>query len=173
MKDLSTTATVHIDLTSCTNVLRFQPSLPPLAFPMSHSDPQSSLVLEDPLHVLSVIDCCDNDAQREVLRHHYTAEYACKRPSLKEDYCQDTVIYKVLDGMPSTYRGADAARGACADFPKRDLQSVSICQNHARVNWEAEDAEHHKIVVGTDSFTFDDSNHIKTQTIVAMSREEE
>ena len=143
-----------------------------------------------------VVDYCDNPAQIEVLRHHYSNEFGGttttgnassaqnqEREVLK-DYNEDSIIHKVVDDMPSTYRGREGAITAWHDLSSQylqggpcqfDLTHIKVCHNHAQVNWKAEigsddaAAAHHKTLFGTDSFTFDDKNHIKMQTTVALS----
>jgi len=135
-----------------------------------------------------VVDYCDNPAQIEVLRHHYTNEFGAasagssssQETEVLKDYNEDSIIHKVVDDMPSTYRGREGAITAWHDLSSHlqggpcqfDLTHIKVCHNHAQVNWKAEigsDASKHKTLFGTDSFTFDDTNHIKMQTTVALS----
>ena len=146
-----------------------------------------------------VVDYCDNEQQIEVLRHHYLNEFAAASGSQQQhqeaevgkDYRDDSVIHKVVDDTPSTYRGRHGAVDAWHDLSaylhgpcKFDVTHISVCRNHAQVNWKAEcsspensnnnnNNNKHTALVGTDSFTFDDSNHIKMQTTVALSETEE
>ena len=50
-----------------------------------------------------------------------------------------------------------------------ELEHIAVNHNHAQVIWKGETASHAKIV-GTDSFTFDENNHITSQTIVALTK---
>jgi hypothetical protein len=66
---------------------------------------------------------------------------------------------------------------SCTTF---DLKHISVCQGHAQVNWVAEvnhgdEPNNHKkkTVYGTDSFTFDKTNHISMQSTVAMSEKDD
>lgn len=118
-----------------------------------------------------------------------------------KDYHDDSIIHKVIDDQPCTYSGREGARKAFQDMisyvqvaptkgddhdnPRNHdlhsdvvkLQHISINRNHAQVIWRAEttasnDGGSNKVIVGTDSFTFDPSdNHITSQTTVAMSME--
>ena len=138
-------------------------------------------VLDEVFHFAPSLDYCDNEGQKEVLRHHYRSEFVhpVKQEILK-DYCEDSIIHKVVDEQPSTYRGKNAAINAWHDLNsyirgpcKFDLQHISVCRNHAQVNWKAEVTEpKHLTMYGTDSFTFDDTNHITMQTTVALSEKE-
>ena len=131
----------------------------------------------------SSIDYCDNDAQVEVLRHHYLNEFGRTEgdEEVLKDYRDDSIIHKVVDEMPSTYRGRNGAVSAWHDLTAVfqgpchfDLTHISVCRNHAQVNWKAEcSGSKHTTLYGTDSFTFDDTNHIIMQTTVALSDKEE
>ena len=127
----------------------------------------------------STIDFCDNEAQIEVLKHHYTHEFSGTDQEVSKDYRDDSIIHKVVDDMPSTYRGREGAVHAWHDLSSHldlkrgscnvDLTHISVCRNHAQVHWKAESTADHMVLFGTDSFTFDDTNHIKMQTTVALS----
>ena len=128
----------------------------------------------------SSIDYCDNEEQIAVLKHHYTHEFSGSDVEILKDYRDDSVIHKVVDDMPSTYRGAEGAVHAWHDLNSHldlkrgsicnvDLTHISVCRNHAQVQWKAESTADHMVLFGTDSFTFDDTNHIKMQTTVALS----
>lgn len=127
----------------------------------------------------SAIDYCDNEEQIEVLKHHYLHEFSGTDQEISKDYRSDSVIHKVVDEMPSTYRGREGAVHAWHDLSsyldlKRgscnvDLTHISVCHDHAQVQWKAESTADHMVLIGTDSFTFDDTNHIKMQTTVALS----
>jgi hypothetical protein len=135
-----------------------------------------------------VVDYCDNEDQIEVLRHHYINEFGGNHKNVKEeeaevlrDYNANSIIHKVVDDMPSTYRGRDGAIDAWHDLSSYlegpcnfDLTHVKVCKNHAQVNWtvECNTKSKHKTLFGTDSFTFDDTNHIVMQTTVALSKED-
>ena len=161
---------------------------------------------DDELHVASAVDYCDNPKQLDVLKHHYNVEFThCPHggsgnedvaAEVKQDYVGDDddnnlVIHKLMDNMPTTYRGCDASIHAWKDLVLSledgnhegihlDIQHVKICQNHAQVIWKAEQAscegntspKHPNIIYGTDSYIFDNNNHIRKQTIVAVSQKE-
>jgi hypothetical protein len=144
--------------------------------PMQHQ----KKVLDEIFQFTSSLDFCDNQAQVEVLRHHYFNEFSTdhNEEEVLKDYRDDSIIHKVVDDMPSTYRGRSGAVHAWHDLTaylqgpcKFDLTHISVCRNHAQVNWKAEctQSQDHKTVLGTDSFTFDETNHIKMQTTVALS----
>jgi len=130
----------------------------------------------------SSIDYCDNEAQMDILKHHYMNEFSGTDEEISQDYLDDSVIHKVVDEMPSTYRGREGAVHAWHDLSshvdfkkgscKVDLTHVSVCRNHAQVHWRAESTVEPGILIGTDSFTFDDTNHIKLQTTVALSEKD-
>jgi hypothetical protein len=145
---------------------------------------QKASILDEVFHFQPSLDFCDNEAQVAVLRHHYENEFvnpAVKEEELLKDYREDSVIHKVVDDQPSTYRGKNGAMIAWQDLNSYmkgpctfDLKHISICQGHAQVNWVAEVNEpNHKLVYGTDSFTFDKTNHISMQSTVAMSDKDE
>lgn len=128
----------------------------------------------------STVDYCDNTSQINILRHHYVNEFGRQEgeEEVLKDYRDDSVIHKVVDDMPSTYRGRNGAVNAWHDLSSYlqgplthfDLTHISVCRNHAQVNWKAECSEpKHMTLYGTDSFTFDDTNHIIFQTTVALS----
>jgi ketosteroid isomerase-like protein len=137
-------------------------------------------VLDELFQFTSSVDYCDNKAQVEVLRHHYLNGFSTDHTEAEviKDYRDDAIIHKVVDDMPSTYRGRSGAVHAWNDLTaylqgpcKFDLTHISVCRNHAQVNWKAErtQSHDHKTLIGTDSFTFDETNHIKMQTTVALS----
>ena len=126
------------------------------------------------------VDRCDNKQQEEALKHHYSSEL-CRDSSFEEfkkDYCEDATIYEVIDDIPETYHGMDGLRSSMNELaailqaqdgtPTIDLKHVKIYRNHAQVTWKAE-TPHHTYVFGTDAFTFDENNRIKSQSIVALS----
>ncbi|CAB9521457.1 expressed unknown protein [Seminavis robusta] len=144
-------------------------------------------VLDELFQFSSSVDYCDNEHQVEVLRHHYINEFGSSdtdssttEEEVLKDYLDDSVIHKVVDDLPSTYRGKSGAVHAWHDLAAVmkgpctfDLTHVSVCRNHAQVNWKAECSKpNRRTIFGTDSFTFDDSNHIKMQTTVALSNQE-
>ena len=127
------------------------------------------------------VDRSDNQQQVEVLRHHYSSEL-CRDSSFEEfkkDYCEDATIHEVIDDVPATYHGTDGLRCSMNEFaamlhaqdgkPTIDLQHIKIYRNHAQVTWKAE-TPHHTCILGTDAFTFDENNRIKSQSIVALSQ---
>jgi len=128
------------------------------------------------------IDRSDNQRQVEILKHHYTNELSqdVAIDELIKDYSEDAVIYEVINNIPATYRGADGLRKSVNDFvtmlhtedgkSKVELQHIKINHNHAQVTWKAE-TPHHTHIFGTDAFTFDANNRIKSQSIVAISEE--
>ena len=130
----------------------------------------------------SAVDYCDNNAQFEVLRHHYLNEFGLEREGEEEvvkDYNKDSIIHKVVDDTPSTFRGPSGAVHAWHELHSYlqgpchfELHHISVCRNHAQVDWTAETSkpkQPHLTIHGTDAFTFDDSNHITMQTTVALS----
>lgn len=138
-------------------------------------------ILDDVFHFTPSLDYCDNEVQAEILRHHYTNEFVHPvKGEFLRDYCEDSVIHKIVDDQPATYRGKDGAIDAWHDLSSYikessafDLKHVSVCRNHAQVNWEAEVNEpKHMIVYGRDTFTFDNANHISMQTTVALSQKD-
>jgi hypothetical protein len=120
------------------------------------------------------IDYSDNDPQIQVLRHHYLNEFDDHhiREVLK-DYSSDSVIYEVLDDVPTTYRRKKGVKKMCRDILGKvkniELQHIAVNRNHAQVIWKGETSSH-TTIVGTDSFTFDENNQITTQTIVALTQ---
>jgi len=135
------------------------------------------------------VDVSDNAAQVEVLKHHYSNEFGPDGSvdELVKDYADDSVIYEVIDDKPKSYHGRSGARKAVEDMrsmlpsgttkehndedkSKFDLQHIKVNHNHAQVIWKAETPKH-TTIFGTDSFTFDEDNHIRSQTIVALSQE--
>lgn len=144
---------------------------------------QNKSILDEVFHFQPSLDLCDSKAQVAVLRHHYENEFVnpVNKKELFKDYREDSVIHKVVDDQPSTYRGKSGAMNAWQDLNSYmngpctfDLKHISVCQSHAQVNWVAEVKEpNHKIVYGTDSFTFDKTNHISMQSTVAMSEKDD
>lgn len=135
------------------------------------------------------VDLSDNKRQLAVIKHHYNSEltHAHAIDEVMKDYCDDAVIHEVMDDVPATYHGQNGIRRSVKDFmkmlhaqdsseeegegrPKVDLQHIKIHQNHAQVTWKAETPQHTQIF-GTDAFTFDENNRIKSQSIVALSQE--
>eukprot|EP00429_Kryptoperidinium_foliaceum_P001236 CAMPEP_0176016062 /NCGR_PEP_ID=MMETSP0120_2-20121206/7656_1 /TAXON_ID=160619 /ORGANISM="Kryptoperidinium foliaceum, Strain CCMP 1326" /LENGTH=169 /DNA_ID=CAMNT_0017349045 /DNA_START=51 /DNA_END=560 /DNA_ORIENTATION=+ len=122
--------------------------------------PQLMKAVRNPFDAPAV-DYSDNPEQLEVIKHHYLSEFSeGKVRKVQEDYNKDSVIFEVLDEVPKTYHG------------KRGVRHVAINRNHAQVVWKAETAGH-ETIVGTDSFTFDDKNHIASQSIVALTHHED
>lgn len=150
-------------------------------FPPTNTDTNKNLLddLFASTGTNSSIDFCDNKAQMKILKHHYLHEFSGTDEEVLKDYQEDSIIHKVVDEQPSTYRGREGAvhawhdlsshvdlkRGSC----KVDLTHISVCKNHAQVHWKAESTVEPVVLFGTDSFTFDDTNHIKLQTTVALS----
>ena len=75
---------------------------------------------DDELHVGAAVDYCDNPKQLDILKHHYNVEFSTHdHPyigrtddiEVKQDYvCDDSlVVHKLVDNMPTTYRGCDAS----------------------------------------------------------------
>ena len=122
------------------------------------------------------VDFSDNPAQLQVIRHHYQSEFghAKANAELLQDYRPDSVVYQVVNDQPTTYHGLEGARQSCQGIAsllnngEPDLQHVSVHDNHAQVVWKAE-TSNHETVMGTDSFTFDQDNHIQSQTVVALT----
>lgn len=143
----------------------------------------------------NVVDYCDNPSQVEVLKHHYNSEFGsanvataatadktCSKKAqavqeVLKDYREDSIIHKVVNDTPITYRGLDGAQKAWEDLcdllqdnVRLDLQHMNVWHNHAQVDWKAELLSSHKTIYGTDTFTFDEKdNHITSQTTVALS----
>lgn len=140
------------------------------------------------------VDRSDSRRQCAVIRHHYRSELGRggdERATVEElagDYSDDAVIHEVIDDVPHTYRGALGVRQSVRDFvamlhadddgdgggegggrPKVEILHVKIHRNHAQVTWKAETPKHTHIF-GTDAFTFDENNRIKSQSIVALSQ---
>eukprot|EP00980_Cylindrotheca_fusiformis_P016062 scaffold4736_cov105-Cylindrotheca_fusiformis.AAC.11 len=80
--------------------------------------PQKNTVLDEIVEEFtSTVDYCDNDAQKEVLKHHYLNEFGIpKDEEVVKDYRRDSIIHKVIDDMPSTYRGQTGAVDAWHDL---------------------------------------------------------
>jgi hypothetical protein len=123
------------------------------------------------------IDYSDSDPQMQVLLHHYLNEFDGNKNHLEEvarDYDPDSVIYEVVDNSPKAYRGRQGVEQMCRDMLGKvkniELQHVAVNHNHAQVIWKGETLSH-STILGTDSFTFDDQNHITKQTIVALTEE--
>ena len=131
------------------------------------------------------LDFVDNPSQLNVIRHHYEKEFLDGDASeeVLQDYREDSVIYTVVDGQPVTYRGLAGARRANQEIsslllhhqPREgerlelDFEHVSVQGNHAQVVWKAETENHKTSIWGTDSFEFDEDNHIAQQTVVALT----
>jgi hypothetical protein len=160
--------------------------LPFLAFPQIMRQVRNPILPDPP------IDYSDNDRQMEVIAHHYLNEFNEGHiREVMEDYNQDSVIYEVLDEVPKTYYGKRGVRKMCKDVLGKvkniELEHVSVNRNHAQVVWRGETTtqddgdggddlhhhHHHHTIVGTDSFTFDENNHITSQTIVALTQQED
>lgn len=139
----------------------------------------------------SVVDYSDNEVQTEILLRHYRNEARHDNAAFMQDYTADSVVHRVMDGTATTYYGLEGGRKSwdaimeCRETTSssrqrpRIVQHVSIQSNHAKVVWKLErlDGEGGNattatttsppVVVGTDWYTFDDWNHIATQTTVA------
>jgi hypothetical protein len=124
------------------------------------------------------VEYSDNEQQLEVIRHHYRSEFdAGHIREVIKDYDRDAAIYEVLDEVPKTYHGRCGVRQMCRDVLGKvqniELQHVAINGNHAQVVWMGETKmPSPNVIVGTDSFTFNDDNRITSQTIVALTRKE-
>ena len=128
------------------------------------------------------VDRTDNQQQVDVLKHHYLSvlNHDISFEELKKDYRDDATIYTVMDDVPATYHGADGLRSSMNGFAAMlhaqdgkatmELQHMKIDHNHAQVTWRAE-TPHHTYIFGTDAFTFDKSNQIISQSVVALSQE--
>lgn len=130
------------------------------------------------------IDVSDNAKQMKVIKHHYLNELGqgISINELLKDYRDDTVIYELINDKPTTHRGLDGVSEAMKDLfvllhtdddkehPKVDLQHIKVNQNHAQVIWKFE-TSHQNVVYGTESFTFDENDRIKSQSIVALSQD--
>ena len=161
------------------------PSNPTLfGIPPSTTSPEGTArkgaLFEDILDSHPMVDYSDNEAQSQVLWHHYLNEFGSKI-SLNEflkDYSTNTVIHEVVDSVPHTYHGRQGARQAFRDMfallphdiTHFELEHVAVNHNHAQVVWKAETPHHY--IRGTDAFTFDEDNRIEAQSIVALSCEE-
>lgn len=137
-----------------------------------------------------VIDQCDNVKQAEIIQDHYMNGFDAKShishrslaKLLKKDYSADCTINEILvDGIPHTYHGKRGAWRACQDqlrlllsMDQFKIDHIHINNNHAQVIWHANsviknssDSSEPVFVVGTDSYTFDNDNHITSQTVIA------
>lgn len=133
----------------------------------------AAAAVNDPL-----IDYSDNDHQLEVIAHHYLNEFNEGHiRDVMEDYNHDSVIYEVLDQVPKIYHGKRGVKKMCKDVlgkvKNMELEHVAVNHNHAQVIWKGETEDSHAAIVGTDSFTFDENDHITSQTIVALTQEKE
>ena len=122
------------------------------------------------------VDYSDNELQKIVLEHHYLSEFDEHHiREVVKDYNSDITIHEVLDNIPKTYHGKRGVRKMCKDILGKlqniELQHIAVNHNHAQVIWKGETSSH-QTIVGTDSFTFDEDNHISSQTIVALTQEE-
>lgn len=140
------------------------------------------------------IDCSDNDVQMQVIQHHYLNEFdtddgddatssnhGSPQDHIRQvvkDYAPNSVIHKVLDNVPTTYRGRRGVEEMCREIYGQlqsiELEHVAVDHNHARVIWKGETkGPSHTTIFGRDFFTFDEHNHIVSQTIVALTQPEE
>jgi hypothetical protein len=133
--------------------------------------PSTGDLFNDTFHPL--IDQSDNEAQMKILKKHYLDEFSRRSIDMVlKDYSDESVIYEVLDNIPTTYHGEQGARrmlnritGLAKDV---DLHHISVNRNHAQVFWTA-NMDSRDVIHGTDSFEFDKDNRIKAQTIVALT----
>ncbi len=139
------------------------------------------------------IDCSDNDVQLQVIQHHYLKEFETDDEDMKndpvdsqqnhireviKDYAPNSVIHKVLDDVPTTYRGRRGVEEMCREIYGQlksiELEHVAVDHNHARVIWKGETkGPSHTTIFGRDFFTFDNQNHIVSQTIVALTQQDQ
>lgn len=140
------------------------------------------------------IDCSDNDVQLQLIQHHYLSEFDSEKSGdgvknspgsigqhireVVKDYAPNSVIYKVMDEIPTMYRGRRGVEEMCREIYGQleniELEHVAVDQNHAQVVWKGETkGPSHTTIYGRDFFTFDDKNHIVSQTIVALSQANE
>lgn len=140
------------------------------------------------------IDVCDNPVQQEILLRHYQHEAFHDIEAFLQDYTANSVVHQVIDGTASTYHGVEGGRKLLerilgdpttgTSLCRRHVQHVSIQSNRAKVEWKRQiastnivDPQSTKkndpiVLVGTDWYTFDDWNHIATQTTVALSQQQ-
>lgn len=155
-----------------------------LALPKILQELKDPSLEQDPLSKPPTVDYSDNPEQLQVIRHHYKSELPQRLQDKKttkirdvlEDYASDSVIYEVLDEVPKTYKGKRGVRLMCQDVLGKvqniHLEHVAINHGHAQVVWRGETTDpSHKIIVGTDSFTFGEDNRIVSQTIVALTQD--
>lgn len=139
-----------------------------LILPFKKMDLPPEAVTWKPNHV----NICDNAQQMNILKHHYETESSNEQ--LLQDYADDSVIYELIDGKPLTHRGSDGILASMTDVLKVapshsvELQHIKIHHNHAQVIWEAHTPD--KDLFGTDSYTFNKSNKIQSQSTVILSQ---
>jgi hypothetical protein len=134
------------------------------------SVPSAMVVLPNDLS--ASIDESDNDSQSQVVKHLY------ENLEDENEYTKDAVIHQVLNDVPTTYRGkngihralltGDTLLHSLKEAKSIHIDHFAVNHNHAQVTWSAETS--HKILVGTDYITFDDTNHITCRTIVALTQ---
>jgi hypothetical protein len=143
---------------------------PEVAIPQAS---QTNIVFGEIFHP-EIDDTCDNEEQVRVLKDHYLNEFSKHSvDKMLQDYSSEPTLHEVLDGKPATYHGKEGVRHFYKDIAKWthdsvDLQYMAVNHNHAQVFWTGE-TDKHETIVGTDSFAFDDQNHITSQTTVAMT----
>jgi hypothetical protein len=122
------------------------------------------------------IDQCDNYEQMKVVQDHYVNEFGGLSHHLAKvlkDYESDSVIHEVIDGVPHTYtgkRGVVRMHQDMDDLENLNIQHVAVNHNHARTFWQAR-SSNTGIVMGMDSFAFNDRNHITKHTSVVLSND--
>jgi hypothetical protein len=122
------------------------------------------------------IDQCYNYEQMKIVQDHYVNEFGGLSHHLAKvvrDYKSDSVIHKVIDGVPHTYkvkRGVVQMHQDMDDLENFYIQHVAVNHNHARTFWQAR-SPNTGIVMGMDSFTFNDRIQITKHTSVVLSND--